>query len=98
MNASKWRDEVERSMKEILVKVGKLESRIAGNEGGINQLGRDLGACKQQMGSYSKVAEQLENLRLEFEEFKVNLSAVANVTENDTTTTTNEDKSNGNGH
>ena len=53
------------------------------------------------MDSYSKVKEQLKNLRPEFEEFKVNLSAVANVTENDTTTTTNEDiedKPNGNGH
>ena len=58
--------------------LGQLGSRIANNEGGIDQLGRDLGAFKQQMDSYSKVKEQLENLRLEFEEFKVNLSGVAN--------------------
>ena len=81
------------------MKVGKLGSRIAINEGGIDQLGQDIGAFKQQMYSnYSKVEEQLENLRLEFKEFKVNLSAVANVTENVTTTTINEDKPNGNGH
>ena len=95
-NAAKWRDNVERSVNETLVKVGKLGSRVAINEGGIDQLGRDLGSFKQQMDSnYSKVAEQLKNLRLEF---KVNLSVVANVTENVTTTTINEDKPNGNGH
>ena len=64
------------------MKVGKLGSKIASNEGGINQLGRDLGGFKQQTQSnFSEVGEQLENLRLEFTEFKVNLSAVANMTE-----------------
>ena len=73
-NAAKWRDNVERSVNETLVKVGKLGSRVAINEGGIDQLGRDLGSFKQQMdSSYLKGAEQLENLSLEFEVFKVNL-------------------------
>ena len=64
------------------MKVGRLGSRIDNNEGGIDQLGQDLGRFKQQTQSnFSKVEEQLENLRLEFKEFKANLSAVANVTE-----------------
>ena len=69
-------------MNETVLKVGRLRSRIANNEGGIDQLGRDLSGFKQQTQSnFSKVDEQLENLRLEFKEFKANLSAVANVTE-----------------
>ena len=64
------------------MKVGRLGSRIDNNEGRIDQLGQDLGRFKQQTQSnFSKVEEQLENLRLEFKEFKANLSAEANVTE-----------------
>ena len=69
-------------MDETLLRVGQLGSRIANNEGGIDQLGRDLGGFKQQtQNNLTKIEEQLDNLRLEFKEFKANLSVVVNVTE-----------------